>query len=114
HVGAAVVAPLTFLGAQSLSQALCLLPIMAFFVLGMHAGYAIYFPELFPTRLRATGSSACFNLGRVLGAVILLVRGSLGSTLGLRWAVALISCLFWIGLVLLYFAPETNGQDLPE
>ena len=44
---------------------------MAFFVLGMHAGYAIYFPELFPTRLRATGSSVCFNLGRVLGAVIL-------------------------------------------
>ena len=52
---------------------------MAFFVLGMHAGYAIYFPELFPTRLRATGASVCFNLGRVLGAVILVIRGELGS-----------------------------------
>jgi hypothetical protein len=61
--------PVCFPGARTYAQALWLLPVMAFFVLGMHAGYAIYFPELFPTRLRATGSSACFNLGRVLGAM---------------------------------------------
>ncbi len=72
---------------------------MAFFVLGMHAGYAIYFPELFPTRLRATGSSVCFNLGRVLGAVMLIVRGRLGSRLGMPWAATAISGLFWVGLV---------------
>ncbi|HZW35095.1 MAG TPA: MFS transporter, partial [Isosphaeraceae bacterium] len=114
HVGAAVLAPVTFLGARSLTEALALLPVMAFFVLGLHAGYAIYFPELFPTRLRATGSSACFNLGRVLGAFILLIRGSLGAALGLRWAVVAISGLFWAGLLILVFAPETRGQELPE
>jgi MFS family permease len=114
HLGAAILAPATFLGAQTFPQALWLLPAMAFFVLGMHAGYAIYFPELFPTRLRATGSSACFNLGRVLGAVILLIRGTLGSMLGLRWAVVAISSVFWIGLIILVFAPETQGQELPE
>jgi len=114
HLGAAVVAPVAFLGAGTYVQALWLLPVMAFFVLGMHAGYAIYFPELFPTRLRATGSSVCFNLGRVLGAVILLVRGTLGSALGLRGAVVAMSGLFWIGLILLTFAPETRGSDLPE
>jgi hypothetical protein len=109
-----VTAPVTFMGATSFGAALWLLPVMAFFVLGMHAGYAIYFPELFPTRLRATGSSVCFNVGRVLGAVILLVRGSLGSALGLRWAVVVLSGLFWVGLLILVFAPETRGQDLPE
>src|SRR5262249_41801574 len=57
HVGAAITAPLTFLWAVSYAQAVMLLSLMAFFVLGMHAGYAIYFPELFPTRLRASGSS---------------------------------------------------------
>ena len=114
HVGAAISAPLAFLGARTYTQALCLLPVMAFFVLGMHAGYAIYFPELFPTRLRASGSSVCFNLGRVLGAVILLIRGSLGGMLGLRWAVVAISSLFWVGLILIRFAPETFGSDLPE
>ena len=114
HVGAAIVAPVTFLGASNYVQALWLLPLMAFFVLGMHAGYAIYFPELFPTRLRATGSSVCFNLGRVLGAAILIVRGTLGSALGLRWAVVALSGLFWVGLVILVFAPETRGRELPE
>ena len=72
--------------------------------LGMHAGYAIYFPELFPRRLRATGSSACFNLGRVLGALILLVRGTIGGAIGQRWAVVEMSGLFWVGLVILLFA----------
>ena len=111
---AAIVAPVAFLGASTYVQALWLLPVMAFFVLGMHAGYAIYFPELFPTRLRATGSSVCFNLGRVLGAAILIVRGTLGSALGLRWAVVAMSGLFWIGLLVLVFAPETAGRELPE
>jgi MFS family permease len=114
HVGAAVMTPVCFLGARTYGQALWLLPGMAFFVLGMHAGYAIYFPELFPTRLRATGSSVCFNLGRVLGAMILLVRGTIGAAIGLRWAAVALSGLFWIGLVLLLFAPETRGRELPE
>jgi hypothetical protein len=114
HIGAAIFAPLTFLGVRTYPQALILLPVMSFFVLGMHAGYAVYFPELFPTRLRATGSSVCFNLGRVLGAIILLIRGTLGSMLGMRWAVVAISSLFLVGLVLLVFAPETRGCELPE
>ena len=114
HVGAAVTAPLAFLAAGTLNQAIVLLSVMAFFVLGMHAGYAVYFPELFPTRLRASGSSICFNLGRVLGALVLLVRGGLGERLGLRWAVVAMSGLFWMGLLLLVVAPETKGRDLPE
>lgn len=114
HVGALVLAPLTFLLARTESQTLILLPVMAFFVVGMHAGYAIYFPELFPTRLRATGSSFCFNVGRLLGALILIVRGLLGASLGLRWAVVAMSSLFLVGLVLLLFAPETRGEPLPE
>jgi hypothetical protein len=114
HIGALVVVPVTFLGAQTYLQTLWLLPTMAFFVVGMHAGYAIYFPELFPTRLRATGSSFCFNLGRVLGAAILLVRGAIGAQLGLRHGVVAMSGLFLVGLILLAYAPETRGQNLPE
>ncbi len=114
HIGAGVTAPVCFLAPSTYVQALWLLPVMAFFVLGMHAGYAIYFPELFPRRLRATGSSACFNLGRVFGAVILLVRGMLGAAIGLRWAVVAMSGLFWVGLAILWFAPETRGKELPD
>lgn len=114
HLGALVLVPATFLGAQTYTQVLILLPIMAFFVVGMHAGYAIYFPELFPTRLRATGSSFCFNLGRLLAAALMLLRGALGERFDLRLAVVAMSSLFLVGLVLLVFAPETRGQELPE
>ena len=71
-------------------------------------------PNSFPTRLRATGASVCFNLGRVLGAVVLVIRGKLGEWFGLRWAVVAISSLFLVGLVLLVFAPETRGKKLLE
>ncbi len=114
HFGALILVPVTFMGAQTATQALWLLPMMAFFVVGMHAGYAIYFPELFPTRLRATGSSFCFNVGRLLGALILLVRGELGARLGLRLAVCAMAGLFFVGIFLLNMAPETRGEPLPE
>jgi MFS family permease len=114
HLGAVVMAPVAFHCARTYEQVLWLLPTMAFFVVGMHAGYAIYFPELFPTRLRATGASFCFNVGRLLGAGMLLLRGVLGAQLGLRNAVLAMSGLFLVGLVLLAFAPETRGSELPE
>ena len=46
---------------NSYALMLCLLPIFGFFAQGIHAGYAVYFPELFPTHLRATGAGFCFN-----------------------------------------------------
>lgn len=112
HVGALVLVPATFLGASTYGQALGLLPVLAFFVLGMHAGYAVYLPELFPTRLRATGASFCFNVGRLLGAGVLLVRGALAASLGMRYAVVAVSGLFLVGLAVLAVAPETRDQDL--
>ena len=51
------------------------LPGFGFLTLGLHAGYAVYFPELYPTRLRGTGGGFCFNVGRLLAAPILFVSG---------------------------------------
>ena len=114
HAGAAIIVPLTFLTAATWTQTVVLLTITAFFVAGMHAGYAIYFPEMFPTRLRATGASFCFNLGRLGSAVMLVVRGQLRNVLTFRHAVSIMSLLFVVGLVLLWFAPETKGEELPD
>lgn len=114
HVGALIVVPITFLACQEYWHTLVLLPVTAFFVVGMHAGYAIYFPELFPTRLRATGASFCFNVGRFVSALMLLVRGQLREHLGLRWAVTVMASLFVVGLILLIFAPETKDKELPD
>ena len=49
-------------------QIFVLIPIMGFCQLSLFGGYAIYFPELFPTRLRSTGTSFCYNVGRLVAA----------------------------------------------
>jgi MFS family permease len=63
---ALIIVPLTCFAPTSYRQLLFLLPIFGFLTLGMHAGFAVYFPELFPTHLRATGTGFCFNGGRLL------------------------------------------------
>ena len=114
HVGALIIVPITYLCASSYMQTMILLSIMAFFTVGMHAGYAIYFPELFPTRLRATGASFCFNVGRLVSALALFVSGWLATQVGLRYAASAMASLFLVGLVLILIAPETKDVDLEE
>jgi MFS family permease len=113
---ATVIVPITCFGPQTYGQLLAILPVFGFLTLGMHAGYAIYFPELFPTHLRATGASFCFNGGRVLAVPVLLVSGQLKAMEGvdLRWAVTGLAGLFLVGAALMAFLPETNREELPE
>jgi len=89
--------------------------VSAFFAQGIHAGYAAYFPSLFPTHLRATGSGFCFNTGRILASPVLIwVPAWLKATFDLRLAVTCLGGLFLLGLLFLAFLPETHGQDLPD
>jgi MFS family permease len=119
HLMAFVVVPLTCYAPQTYLQLLLLLPVFGFFTLGMHAGYAIYFPELFPTQLRATGTSFCFNGGRVVAVPLLLISGSLKagkvSALGfldLRSAMTGLGIFFLLGALIVLFLPETKGREL--
>ena len=108
--------PVTCFGPQTYQQLVWVLPVFGFFVVGMHAGYAIYFPELFPTHLRATGTSFCFNGGRVLAVPVLFFSGWLKAREGidLRVAISSLAVLFLLGAALMLFLPETKGQELPE
>ena len=45
--------------------------------LALFAGFAIYLPELFPTRLRSTGTSFCYNVGRFVAAFGILQTASI-------------------------------------
>lgn len=99
---------------RSYTQMLLLLPVFGFVTLSIHSGYAIYFPELFPSHLRSTGASFCFNAGRLLAAPVLFLSGYVKTLTSLPNAVALMGCLFLLGLVVLAFLPETQGEDLPE
>jgi MFS family permease len=93
-----------------------LLPVFGFLTVGLHGGYAVYFPELFPTHLRGTGAGFCFNAGRVLAAPALFLGGLLEkySDLKVLDVAPLLGLLFPLGAFLLLFAPETKGRDLPE
>ena len=64
---------------REFSQVFWMIPIMGFCQLSLFGGYAIYFPELFPNRLRSTGTSFCYNVGRFVAAVGPFTLGILTS-----------------------------------
>jgi MFS family permease len=104
---------------QHLWQIFVIVPIMGFCQLSLFGGYAVYFPELFPTRLRSTGTSFCYNVGRFVAALGPLVKIGLNYAFSgyqdpLRYAGITMCGVFLIGLVVLPFLPETKGKPLPE
>ncbi|MDA1163444.1 MAG: MFS transporter [Planctomycetota bacterium] len=111
-----LIVPVTCYGPQNYQQLLFILPVYGFLTLGIHAGYAIYFPELFPTHLRATGTSFCFNGGRILAVPVLIFSAWLKAKpdMDLRLAISSLAVLFLAGAVVMLFLPETNKQELPE
>lgn len=113
----------TFAYLDQLSELFWMVPIMGFCLFAPFGGYAIYFPELFPTRLRSTGTSFCYNGGRLVAAVGPLTLGLLtkfvytkenGFEEGFRWGAVTMCAIFIVGLMVLPFAPETKDQPLPE
>jgi len=107
---------------QTIGDIFWMIPIMGFCQLALFGGYAIYFPELFPTRLRSTGTSFCYNIARfvaaagptMLGVLSRDVFGRYAQPEPLRYAGITMCAIFLLGLAVLPFAPETRGQPLPE
>ncbi len=93
---------------------------MSFLVGGVTAAFygwfPLYLPELFPTRVRATGQGISYNFGRILAAVGALQMGALMTHYHGSYAKAgaAITLIYAVGLVLIWFAPETRGRPLPD
>ena len=119
-VAAMVTTMIVFRYLDDISDFWWMLPMMGFAQLSLFAGYAIYFPELFPTRLRSTGTSFCYNVGRFVAASGPFLLGQLSSTVfagspePMRPAGLVMCFVFLLGLAVLPFAPETKGRPLPE
>ncbi|MEK6694533.1 MAG: MFS transporter, partial [Nitrospirota bacterium] len=113
--GSFVMLPVIFLAPRPYEHVLLLLPLLGFFNNGIFSGFPIYLPELYPTRIRATGAGVCFNAGRVLAAGGPFLTGFLEQSLGsLGRAASAIALIYLVGLLILPFAPETRGKPLPE
>ncbi|MSQ97173.1 MAG: MFS transporter [Gemmataceae bacterium] len=75
----------------------------------------LYLPEIFPTAIRATGQGFGFNFGRILAAVGVLQLQTLQSAMdGLPQACAALSFIYVVGIIVIWFVPETKGQPLPD
>jgi MFS family permease len=75
----------------------------------------LYLPELFPTRVRATGQGFGYNFGRIIAAVgVLQVPALMGKPPDYARAGSLLALIYLVGLVVIWLAPETKGQPLPE
>ena len=83
-------------------------------VFGVFGSFTFYLPELFPMRVRGTGSGFCYNVGRVLTAAFpfgigVLMRGGANPIEVIQWValVPLVGVLF----VVLGLAEETRHHD---
>jgi MFS family permease len=112
-LGSAVLLPVTILLPSSYTAVLLLLPALGFFTNGIFSGFPSYLPELFPTRIRATGAGFCFNAGRVLAAAGPFLTGYLVSQLGsFARAASSIAFVYLAGTLVLLFARETRGEAI--
>jgi MFS family permease len=94
--------------------------LMLAFVVGIlttsfYGWFPLYFPELFPTRVRATGQGIAFNAGRVFASLGTMQMGALmqGVNGGYARAGSIVTLIYAVGLVAIWAAPETKGRPLP-
>jgi MFS family permease len=111
---ALVLTPVLFLWTQDLSLLLLVAAINGFFSLGQYSWMPVWLPELFPTRIRATGMAFAFNAPRFIAFLGPLLAGQLIVTFGgFGPAATTIATIYVVGFVAVWFLPETRGKALP-
>lgn len=113
-LGGMIITAFVFNSLETATDAYWMLPMMGFAQLALFAGYSIYFPELFPTRLRGTGVGFCYNTVRYLAAPAPILLGYLSAALSFRTAAVLMSSVYLVGMIALIWAPETKDRPLPN
>ena len=114
-VGSLVSILYTFQPGTTLAQLQTMLPVLGYFIVGGFGTFAAYLPELFPTRIRATGQGFCYNMSRMLTAPGPLIAGTLVGTFGsIPQASSAVAWFLVVGMVAIWFGPETAGQPLRD
>jgi MFS family permease len=90
-------------------------PVYGFFVIGGFGTFAVYLPELFPTRNRATGQGFCWNAARIVAAAGPVAAGAIVGALGSAPAAGTaMTAIYLVGLIAIWFGPETKGVPLQD
>ncbi|MGA2018332.1 MAG: MFS transporter [Opitutaceae bacterium] len=87
-----------------------------FFTASFYGWLPQYLPELYPTRVRATGQGVCYNFGRILTAVCTWKMGAVMAWFGDSYAHAgeTVVYIYVVGIAAIWFLPETIGRPLPD
>ena len=76
---------------------------------------SVWLPELFPTRVRATGMAFAMNMPRLIAFVGPLLAGTLITNFGgFGYAAVMVSFIYVLGFAATLFLPETRGKPLPD
>jgi MFS family permease len=79
------------------------------------AAHTLWLPELYATECRASAIGFISSVGRFVGVALVFLLGSGIAAYGsLGVPVAIVAGTFVIGLLLLPFARDTTGQQLPD
>jgi MFS family permease len=109
-----VLTPALYMWTSNLHLLLLVAAVNGFFTLGQYSWMSVWLPELFPTRMRATGMAFAFNSPRFIAFMGPLFAGALIAQLGGVSNVAVtFSFIYILGFVLVPFLPETKGKPLP-
>jgi MFS family permease len=111
--GSLICAPIVFLTVNSYQGYSIATPFLGFFVFGIFSGLAIWMAEIYPTHVRGTGSTFCFNISRYLVAFAPLSIPFLVASFGtISNAAAVLSSIFILGLIATFFVKETKGVSI--
>jgi MFS family permease len=106
---------LMFMQIATMADLLRFAPIYGFFVIGGFGTFAVYLPELFATRNRATGQGFCWNTARIVTAVGPVATGAIVNAFGsVPAAGATVTAIYLVGLIAIWFGPETRGVPLQD
>ena len=113
--GSLMVSAWVFTQVTDLPTLIWWMPLFGYFVIGGFGTFAAYLPELFPTRVRASGQGFCWNAARCATAIGPMAGGVLVGTFGSFPAAALSTAVFYVvGMVAIWFGPETKGVPLRD
>jgi MFS family permease len=115
--GATALTSLMFLGTAPLQASFLPIVFAQGFVATLFFGWLpLYLPELFPTRVRAAGSGIAYNVGRFATAAGVLMAGVLFAAMGGSYPKVGATCglIYLLGLIVIWWAPDTSKKNLQE
>jgi MFS family permease len=99
----------------TVAELMWFVPVYGFFAVGGFGTFAVYLPELFPTRNRATGQGFCWNAARILTAAGPVAAGGIVNVVGSApTAGVALTGIYLVGLIAIWFGPETRGVPLQD